>query len=146
MDFILTNWRHNCYQHYTRMDHDQSYRAESIDPNNFWCGRCWLSIEKLTTTLWHQWFKNIFKIKYWSIQNRSSNQVKKKKLILGPKWPNPTDSNHLQLYLALYLYMWRAKMKKWCSINSSFCSSNCQNTTVAFHKWKMKSYCLLFIE
>ena len=37
------------------------------------------------------------------------------------------------LYYALYLHMWRAKMKKWCSNNFSFCSSNCQNATVAFH-------------
>ena len=37
------------------------------------------------------------------------------------------------LYYALYLHMWRAKMKKWCSNSFSFCSSNCQNATVAFH-------------
>ena len=35
---------------------------------------------------------------------------------------------------ALYLHMWRAKMKIYCSSISSSDSSNCQNATVTFHK------------
>jgi hypothetical protein len=35
---------------------------------------------------------------------------------------------------ALYLHMWRAKMKIYCSSSSSSDSSNCQNATVTFHK------------
>ena len=41
------------------------------------------------------------------------------------------------LYLAFYLGMWRAKMKKWCSNSSLFHSSYCQIATVIFHKWKV---------
>ena len=35
-------------------------------------------------------------------------------------------------------------MKKWCPNSSSFCSSNCQNATVAFHKWSFFFFSLLF--
>ena len=40
------------------------------------------------------------------------------------------------LYLALYLHMWRDKMKKWCSNSCSFALQIVKNATIAFHKWK----------
>ena len=101
-----------------------------------------MEFDKVIFSLVKQWWlKSLFIYLFFSF-SFLSNQNFLLVLFLKCRY---NDYNHLRaspaiLGTALYLHMWRAKMKNYCSSNSSSNSLNYQNATVAFHK----SYSTLF--